>query len=119
MLKDDHLNMPVGRYRHEIVRKMKNKNTENKVNGCCEQGHGKGILKKKMADDRRRSRGTIDELLASGTDEPWSTWRNLNPLRVQKGRCRAMVNMWKLSLIQMYVTVGKDRLEVYVSSYDM
>ena len=35
--------------------------------------------------------------MASGTDEPWSTWRSLNRLRVQKGRCRAMMKMWKLS----------------------
>ena len=27
----------------------------------------------------------------------WSTWWSLNRLRVQKGRCRAMVNIWKLS----------------------
>ena len=43
-------------------------------------------------------RGIIpNEHLASGTDEPWSTWRSLNRLRVQKERCRAMVKMWKLS----------------------
>ena len=34
---------------------------------------------------------------ASGSDEPWSAWRSLNRLRVQKGRCRAMMKMWKLS----------------------
>ena len=28
---------------------------------------------------------------------PWSTWRSLNRLRVQKGRCRAMMKTWKLS----------------------
>ena len=45
-----------------------------------------------------RDRGIIpNEHLASGTDEPWSTWRSLNRLRVQKGRCRAMMKMWKLS----------------------
>ena len=46
-----------------------------------------------------RDRGIIpnEHLLASGTDEPWSTWRSLNRLRVQKGRCRAMMKMWKLS----------------------
>ena len=45
-----------------------------------------------------RDRGIIpNEHLASGTDEPWSTWRSLNWLRVQKGRCRAMMKMWKLS----------------------
>ena len=27
----------------------------------------------------------------------WSTWRSLNRLRVQKGRCQAMMKMWKLS----------------------
>ena len=46
-------------------------------------------------------RGIIpNEHLASGTDEPWSpwsTWRSLNGLRVEKGRCRAMMKMWKLS----------------------
>ena len=45
-----------------------------------------------------RDRGIIqNEHLASGTDEPWSTWRSLNRLRVQKGRCRAMMKIWKLS----------------------
>ena len=45
-----------------------------------------------------RDRGIIpNEHLASGTDEPWSTWRSLNRLRVQKGRCRAIMKMWKLS----------------------
>ena len=45
-----------------------------------------------------RDRGIIpNEQLAGGTDEPWSTWRSLNRLRVQKGRCRAMMKMWKLS----------------------
>ena len=45
-----------------------------------------------------RDRGIIpNEHLASGIDEPWSTWRSLNRLRVQKGRYRA-------------VTVGRDRL---------
>ena len=45
-----------------------------------------------------RDRGIIpNEHLASSTDEPWSTWRSLNRLRVQKGRCRAMMKMWKLS----------------------
>ena len=38
-----------------------------------------------------------NEHLTSGTDEPWSTWRSLNRLRVQKGRCRAMMKMWNLS----------------------
>ena len=28
---------------------------------------------------------------------PLSIWRSLNRLRVQKGRCRAMMKMWKLS----------------------
>ena len=37
-----------------------------------------------------------NEHLASGTDEPWSTWRSLNRLRMMKGRCRAMTKMWKL-----------------------
>ena len=55
-----------------------------------------------------RDRGIIpNEHLASGTEDPWSTWRSLNRLRVQKGRCRAMVKMWKLS--QTDVTVGRDR----------
>ena len=45
-----------------------------------------------------RERGIIpNEHLASGSDEPWSTWRSLNRLRVPKGRFRAMMNMWKLS----------------------
>ena len=45
-----------------------------------------------------RDRGIIsNEHLASGTDEPSSTWRSLNRLRVHKGRCRAMIKMWKLS----------------------
>ena len=45
-----------------------------------------------------RYRGIIPhELLASGPDEPWSTWRSFNRLRMQKGRCRAMVKMGKLS----------------------
>ena len=45
-----------------------------------------------------RDRGIIpNEHLASGTDEPWSSWRSLNRLRVQKGRCRAMMKMWKVS----------------------
>ena len=45
-----------------------------------------------------RDRGIIpNEHLASGTDEPWSTWRSLNRLSVQKGLCLAMVKMWKLS----------------------
>ena len=45
-----------------------------------------------------RDRGIIpNEHLASGTEDPWSTSRSLNRLRVQKGRCRAMMNMWKLS----------------------
>ena len=47
-----------------------------------------------------RDRGIIPNL-ASGTEEPWSTCRSLNQLRVNKGRCRA---------IHMYVTVGRDRL---------
>ena len=38
-----------------------------------------------------------NEHLASGTDEPWSIWSSLNRPRVQKGRCRAMMKMWKLS----------------------
>ena len=43
-------------------------------------------------------RGIIpNEHLASGTYEPWSTWRRLNRLRVQNGRCRAMMKMWQLS----------------------
>ena len=57
-----------------------------------------------------RDRGIIpNEHLASGTYEPWSTWRSLNRLRVQKGRCRAMMKMWKLSH-KNYVTVGRDIL---------
>ena len=62
-----------------------------------------------------RDRGIIpNEHLTSGTEEPWSTWRSLNRLRVQKGRCRAMMKMWKLS--QTDVTVGETD---NVSSYDM
>ena len=43
-------------------------------------------------------------------NSPWFTWTlsSLNWLRVQKGRCRAMKKMWKLS--QTDVTVGGDRL---------
>ena len=45
-----------------------------------------------------RDRGIIpNEHLASGTDEPWSTWRSLNRLRERKGRCRAMMKIWNLS----------------------
>ena len=45
-----------------------------------------------------RDRGIIPNgHLANGTDEPWTTWRSLNRLRVQKGRCRAMMKMRKLS----------------------
>ena len=45
-----------------------------------------------------RERGIIpNEHLASSTDEPWSTWRSLNRLRVQKGRSQAIMKMWKLS----------------------
>ena len=39
----------------------------------------------------------LNEHMASGTDEPWSTWRSWNRPRVQKGRCRAIMKMWKLS----------------------
>ena len=38
-----------------------------------------------------------NEHLASGTDEPCSTWRSLNQLRVKEGRFRTIVKMWKLS----------------------
>ena len=41
--------------------------------------------------------GSPNERLVSGTHEPWSTWRMLSRLRVQKGRCRAIIKMWKLS----------------------
>ena len=45
-----------------------------------------------------RDRGIIpNEHLASGTDEPWSTCRSLNRLRVQKARCRAMKKIVKIS----------------------
>ena len=47
-----------------------------------------------------RDRGIMpNEHLASGTYESWSTWRSLNRLRVQKqkGRCRTMMKMWRLS----------------------
>ena len=63
-----------------------------------------------------RDRGIIpNELLASDTREPWSTWWGLNRLRVQKGRCRAMMKMWKISHtdvgpcdcgVQAYHTLG-------------
>ena len=44
------------------------------------------------------ARGIIPNAhLASGTDEPWSTWRSLNRLRVQKGRCWAMLKTRQLS----------------------
>ena len=64
-----------------------------------------------------RSNGWRDipnEHLASGTDEPWSTWRSLNRLRVQKGRCRAIMKMWKLS----HTDVCDWGVTDYVSSYD-
>ena len=46
---------------------------------------------------------------------PWSTWRSLNRLRVQKGRCRAMMKMWKLSHTDV-CDCGETQI---VSSYDM
>ena len=50
-----------------------------------------------------RDRGIIpNEHMASDTDEPWSTWRSLYRLRVQKGRCQAM-KMWKFSHTQCHV----------------
>ena len=63
-----------------------------------------------------RDRGIIpNECLASSTEEPWSTWRSLNRLRVQKGRYRAMMKMWKLSHTNV-----RDLGETgYVSAYDM
>ena len=49
-----------------------------------------------------RDRGIIpNEHLASGTDEPWSTWRSLNRMRVQKGRCRGHENVEALSYRRM------------------
>ena len=48
-----------------------------------------------------------NEHVASGTDEPWSTWTSLNRLRVRQGRCRAMMNIWKL--FQTYVCDCKER----------
>ena len=57
-----------------------------------------------------RDRGIIpNEHLASGTYEPWSTWRSLNRLRVLKGRCRGMMKMWKLSHTNV-CDCGRDRL---------
>ena len=45
-----------------------------------------------------RDRGIIPiEHLASGIDEPWPTWRSLNRLRVEKGRCWAIMKTWHLS----------------------
>ena len=61
-------------------------------------------------------RGIIpNEQLASGTDVPWSTWMSLNRLRVQKGRCRAMINMWKLNHTDVgaYVAVARYILCTY------
>ena len=53
-----------------------------------------------------RDRGIIpNEHFASGTNEPWSTWRSLNRLRVQKGRCLAMMKMWKLSHTYVIITI--------------
>ena len=58
-----------------------------------------------------RDRGIIlNEHLASGTDEPWSTCRSLNRLTVQKGRCRAMMIMWKLSHTDLCDCGERDRL---------
>ena len=63
-----------------------------------------------------RDRGIIpNEHLASGTEEPWSTWRSLNRLRLEKGRCWAMMKMWKLSYRCMWLW-GET---YYGSSYDM
>ena len=56
-----------------------------------------------------------NEHLASGTDEPWPTWRSLNRLRVQKGRCRAMMKKWKLSHTDVCDCGETD----YGSSYDI
>ena len=45
-----------------------------------------------------RDRGILpNEHLTSGTNESWSTWRSLYRRTVQKGRCRSMMKMWKLS----------------------
>ena len=45
-----------------------------------------------------RDRGIIpNEQLASGREDPWSTWRSLNRMRVQKGCRLAMIKMSKLS----------------------
>ena len=50
-----------------------------------------------------RDRGIIThEHLARAEKSPWSTWRSLNRLRVQKGRCLAMMKMWKLSHTSSY-----------------
>ena len=45
-----------------------------------------------------------------------TAWRSLNRLRVQKGRCRAMMKMWKLSHTDVCDCGGETD---YVSSYDM
>ena len=56
-------------------------------------------------------RGIIpNEHLASGMDEHRLS---LNRLRVQKGRCRASMKMWKLTLADVWGEAD------YVSSYDM
>ncbi|KAL7403521.1 hypothetical protein ABVT39_001676 [Epinephelus coioides] len=38
---------------------------------------------------------TSTECLASGHDLPWPTWKTLNTLRVEQGRCKALMKEWK------------------------
>ncbi|KAJ8371111.1 hypothetical protein SKAU_G00111390 [Synaphobranchus kaupii] len=37
---------------------------------------------------------TPTECLASGHDLPWPTWKTLNRLRVEQGRCKALLKTW-------------------------
>jgi len=37
---------------------------------------------------------TPTECLASGHDLPWLTWKTLNRLRVEQGRCKALMKTW-------------------------
>lgn len=37
---------------------------------------------------------TPTEYLANGHDLAWTTWKSLNRLRVQQGRCKALMKAW-------------------------
>ena len=40
---------------------------------------------------------TPTESLASGHDLGWTTWKSINRLRVEQGRCRALMKVWNYS----------------------